>query len=166
MTELEGLYTNAESVPADPWLARWYDEGLEISDEWDIETLVGIERDRISRAFSVVMYAVTIPRRLGGDASREDLATDKRRCRRVGHALRQSYRGWDKHDLIPNTEDVVRQEGAQLIWDIFSAEHLVALSTRARFVVTWSVQAGHKRWGKSAATNFTNEHRWLSYALR
>lgn len=148
------------------WVAPWFDTGLEIPEGLTLDQLVKAEVDRLTLAISVVLYASSIPRRLGGEASREDLALDKLRCRRVGHALRQVYRGWDKGAVEPISNDTVKQTGAQLEWSTFAAEHLVEMETRARLVVTWAVRSDQTRWGKTAATNFTNEHRWFTYAMR
>lgn len=158
------MSTNAEGVS---WLVPWIDVGLAIPDGLEKDALIGIEKVRIARALSVVLYASSIPRRLGGEASSEDLALDKRRCRRVAYALRQSYRGWDKEgEIAVAAEDSVKQEGAQLLWDDFGERHLTEIRSRGCLVVTWAVKSGDRRWGKTAATNFTNELRWLSYALR
>jgi hypothetical protein len=167
VTGLEDLYTNAESVPREAWVARWYDEGLETPGEPLIpDEQVESERERLKKLVSTVLYAATIPRRLGGEATSEDLALDKKRCRRVAHAFIQSYKGWDKRELHPILDDEIRQAGAQLDWTTFSAEHRVAISTRGIYVVTWALRSGQRRWAKKAATNFLNEQRWFEHAMR
>lgn len=164
MSELGELSTNPEGRAL--WIAAWLDPALEIPSGLSVEKVVEAEMRRIERAISIILYASTIPRRLGGDATREELAEDKRRCRRVAHALLQSYRGWSKDELKPLDTESVRQTGAQLLWESFAAEHLVEMQTRARLAVTWAVSSGETRWAKKAATNFTNEQRWFTYAMR
>lgn len=148
------------------FLSRWYDAGLEIPEGITVEQLAQEERERISIAIATVLYASTIPRRLGGDSADNELASDKKRCRRVGHALRQAYRGWDKKQPSVSTSDEIRQAGAQLVWEEFKQGHLSVLVMRETRAATFAVRTMNERWGRSALTNLENERNWLTYALR
>jgi hypothetical protein len=158
------LHTSGERLP---WTEPWYDQGLAIPAGLTIELLTANELVRLTQAISIVLVAHSIPRRLGGGATSEELALDKRRCRRVAHALTQSYRGWDKDtEIKPYKDEIVSQRGAQLDWATFSAEHLVEMQTRARLIVTWAVNTGEHRWGRKSANHFVNEQRWFVNAMR
>jgi hypothetical protein len=109
-----------------------------------------------------------MPRRLGGDATSEDLALDKKRVKRVLHVLSQSLKAWDAADRIAQIDltDELRREGAQLNWAQFAADYRAYLEGRIKYVATWSTQTGHTEWGKKAVVRLNNERSWLEYAMR
>jgi hypothetical protein len=148
------------------YLEQYHDAELELPEIPGRETLEAAEVERISRALAVVLYTSTIPRRLGGDATDQDLIMDKKHARRAAHALRQSLLGWTKKVVMPTIDDEIRREGAQLMWVPFRDAHLAEVQIRLRVVATWAVRSGDARWGKSAVTNLSNELRWVEYALR
>ena len=148
------------------YLERFHDAELKLPEIPNHEALETAEIDRISRTLAVIIYTSTIPRRFGGDATDEDLALDKRRARRVSHALRQSLQGWTKKVVLPDPDEEIRREGAQLLWDQFLEAHDAEINTRLRVVATWAVRSGEDRWGRSAVTNLVNELSWVEYSLR
>jgi hypothetical protein len=147
-------------------LERFYDSGLVLPESTDRREITDYEVERIGRAFAIVALINSIPRRLGHEASRDELALDKRRARRVGHALIQASRGWRTTEpKIRNDEDV-RIAAIHLNWEAFGPAHTTTVHNRMRFVATYAFKADDLRWGKSALSRLENEISWVSYALR
>jgi len=142
--------------------APYYDPKLKLDSE-DPVTIAAEERIRISRELRMVQTAQTIPRRLGDAASPEDMSKDKKRCRRVAHALQQPLEAWGGPvDTIDMTA-----EAAKLDWKKWGSEEQVYLKNRMRLVATLGTdQPKHKKWAKQALTRFQNEARWVEHALR
>lgn len=146
------------------FITQYYDPALEISRRDTAEGITLAERERLTRMLAVAEAAAAIPRRLGAEASGEELAADKKRAKRMAHALQQSLKAWGG-PLRDKPE--VAQEAAQLRWDVWWADHQVMLANRVRYVVTWCTKAGgDERWTKSAVVKLQNEQRWIEYALR
>jgi hypothetical protein len=150
------------------YLERFYDPGLELPEPPLVrEHIEAGEVERIQRALAVVVVAGTIPRRLGGDATADELAQDKKRCRRVSHALSNSIYAWTKkRAAMPEVEDEIRIKGAQLNWTTFKDEHVAELMVRQRLLATWAVRNEERRWGKTAIVHLENELNWFLWALR
>jgi hypothetical protein len=114
-----------------------------------------------------VLFASTIPRRLGGSASSVELAEDKRRCRRFSWALRQALLQWTKKIELPDPlPDELRIEGASLEWIPFGDQHLGILTERTKRAATWAALNGERKWGAATVTRFENERRWITHSLR
>jgi hypothetical protein len=164
LKELRDVYTNVLGTSG--FVERYFDPGLRLSNSVSKASLVSGEIERLTSALAVIIVVESIPRRLGGNATDEELALDKKRSRRVIHALNQSLSGWSKKQpkikLTPETE----RDGAQLEWEQFYPEHMTQLNSELRIVSTWSIQNDEARWGRSAVVNLENEMRWLRYALR
>jgi len=149
------------------FLAEWFDPGLEVGTEKpkDIEHE---ECERLARQLAIVAAAGEIPRRIGADADSEELATDKRRSKRVAHVLRQSYLAWaGKHvNGLPNGDEISK-EAAQLDWEAWGKEQEVWLTNRMHYIVTLvHKNNGDEKFAKSAVVRLRNEVSWLRYALR
>src|SRR5262245_23021357 len=114
---------------ANGYLERLYDPGLRLP-RTDRSRITAEEIERLCHALALVKVAGSIPRRLGFKATDEELALDKKRARRVGHALRQSLDGWTRDPKVEFDDEVIRREGAQLEWLLFSTEHIVELRAR------------------------------------
>jgi hypothetical protein len=91
---------------------------------------------------------------------------DKRTCRRVAWALKQSYLGWK--DPVPDllTTKVLRIEAAQLVWDTWLGKHNAELEGQMRLLATWAIRNEERRWGSHCIVRLTNEQKWIGYALR
>lgn len=148
------------------FLARYYDAALDPPKVKDSAELERAEIERLSRALSVVVIAGSIPRRLGGDATDEDLALDTKRARRVGHALNGAIKGWTKKSPPLPVSDEIRREGAQIDWDVWRETHLTTINNQLRCLATWAIQNQQESWGKSAVVRLENEINWVTYALR
>jgi hypothetical protein len=151
------------------FLARYHDPALELPEVARGPDLEAIEVSRISRALAVVLIAGSIPKRLGGDASDEELALDKKRAKRTSYALTKSLRGWvgdvDLSSMV-QANPAIRSEGATIDWAKFKSAHLTTLQDRLRLFATFAINEGQERWGKSMIVRLENEVNWVSYALR
>jgi hypothetical protein len=161
----DAVYTLLQSRRG--FLDRYYDSALTIPPEITPGQLGSAEVERIARTLSVVRIAGTIPRRLGGLASDHELAVDRKRTKRVAHALNQSLNAWrpSNHHFTFN-EEVLRREGAQLEWSSFAADHRTDVQSSLRVVATWAIRNNELRWGRSSVVNLMNEMAWIVYALR
>jgi hypothetical protein len=166
----ESLSKHGEAVVMPPnttWIGRFVDSELVLPADLSADRLERQESDRLVRSLTVVLMASTVPRRLGGEASSEELALDKRRCRRVSWAIRQSALQWTKRVELPSPiPEELRIEGAQLEWETFGQEHLTLLIARVSLSATWAARSDEKVWGMKAVTKFENERRWVTHALR
>jgi hypothetical protein len=148
------------------YLSRYYDPALELPETGAREEWERRQIERLERALSVVIMAGTIPRRLGGDANDDELALDRRRAKRAGHALSQSLKGWTKNKPNLPLNDDVRMAGAQIVWETWRDAHLSDLNLQLRSVTTWAIKHDELDWGKSAVVKLENEINWVGYALR
>ena len=156
----EALYTARGN-----FLERWYDGSMELPPDIDDRRITHDEIERLSILLATTIYATSLPRRLGGDAGKTELALDKKRGRRCSFALNQSLKGWGGRNLV-NIPEPVRRAGAQLDWEQFKVDHSTAVTRRAVLVATWAVRTQNRRWGRTAIVRFTNELKWVEYALR
>lgn len=149
------------------YVERFYDSGIVLPEYIDRRQITYNEIDRIARAFAIIAYAGQIPRRLGNDATDEELSLDKKRAKRVAHALIQSSKGWQvrSEPKIVNDEEI-RLLAIHLNWEAFGPAHLTTVQGRMRVVATYAVKQDDFRWGRSALTKLENELKWVSYALR
>lgn len=149
------------------FLTVHYDHALEINAKDTLERITAEERERLAHTLAVVVLAGGIPRRLGAEATGEDLALDKRRAKRVVHALKQCLSGWAEEGAQLPQSDEIKREAAQLDWQKLKDEHTPMLQNRIRYIVTWSRKTGaDDKWTKKAVVRLTNEITWVSYALR
>jgi len=161
---LETPYTPAYSFRG--YLERYFDTGLELPEVISRDSLVSSEIARITTAATVIYVVGTIPRRLGGEATDDELALDKKRSKRVGWALEQALTGWTRKQPKFQVTEEIQREGAQLDWHEFVPAHLTQLNSELCLVATWAIQNDEARWGRSAVVNLENEIRWLTYAMR
>lgn len=147
------------------FLNRYFDADLALP-KTNIEELIETQVIRLSRALVVTIHAGSIPRRLGGDATDQDLAIDRKRAKRSSWAVKQALAGWSKKMPKLPTDDELRVTGAQLIWPNWQEQYMASLLEQARIVATWSILNDEQRWGRSAVVKFDNEQNWISYALR
>lgn len=148
------------------FLERFYDPELKIPRPASREVFEVQQIDRLASATAVVFAAGSLSRRIGGDASSRDLAIDKKRSKRVGHALRQSILAWTNRPPRILVDDETRIKGAQLDWQQFYAEHVTQVNSALVLLATWAIRNGEHRWGRSAVVALENELRWVRYALR
>ena len=105
--------------------------------------------------------------RSGGTVSAEELARDKRHCRRIEHVARQLIAAWVVEPRARILTADVRREAAVITWKFWYADHGVYLRNRMHYVATLGIKTGdNQRPYKSALVRLDNECRWLAYALR
>jgi hypothetical protein len=154
------------AVPRREYLARYFDSGLKLPKTLNKEKIEFKQVDRISRALSVVLVAGSTPRRLGADATNQELALDKKRARRMAAALAQSLKGWTMHKPVHDNEEQVRREGARILWDSWLIKHSSDVQDALRLAATWAILNDEERWGRSCVVKLENELNWTDYALR
>lgn len=148
------------------YLGEHYDPGLDISRIKSREELEDRQINRISRELAVILVTLSIPRRLGADADETELAIDKKRARRVAHALSKALTGWTKRPPQVTVDDEIRRLGAQLNWTSWQPAVTGTIEEQRRCVATYAIRSGQERWGKSAIVRLNNELKWVEYALR
>ena len=121
------------------------------------------EIERLQAAVAVLQGCLAVPRRLS-DATREELALDKRRTRRALHVVMQSLLVWGGMPRAQTAEE--KSAGAQLDWEVWPEEHRTVANRHLTHLATWGKRAGHLRFAKSAVVRITQELDWLEYALR
>lgn len=145
------------------FLDSYWDPAIEVDLSLDVDKVALEERERLARMHAVAVVASQIPRRLS-DATRDELAMDKKRSRRIAHALAQSLTAWAGVVEPPTDED--RRNGAQIDWEPWWEEHCAWLEHRLRYVASWAKATGNLRFGKSAVVKLSQELAWLKYAMR
>jgi len=142
------------------YLERHYKEGIQLPIVNGWEEMEEREVMRIRRALSVTILAGTLPNRTG------DPVTDKRKARRVSHALRNALKGWTKISNQLPLDDAVRREALRVEWSAWCSKHISVVETEIAIIATWAIQNDLKRWGRSAVVNLENEYNWVTYAIR
>lgn len=144
-------------------LESYWDPGLTVDVSESLEDITKQEVKRLQSTCAVVLVTSQIPKRLS-DASREELALDKKRARRILHSARQSLRAWGGKEREATKDEKVA--GAQMAWESWAEEYDAWLQARLRYVATWAKASGNLRFGKSAVVRLSQELEWLRYALR
>jgi hypothetical protein len=142
------------------YLVQHFNPDLQLPDIGSWEEMEEREVNRIRRALSVSILAGTIPNRS------TEPADDKRKARRVSHALRNSLKGWTKISNQLPLDDSVRREAVSLQWDKWVTRHVTIVESEIVLVATWAIKLNFERWGRSAVVNLTNERQWVTYAVR
>lgn len=148
------------------FLQRFFDPALEPPAVESSESLENHQIDRLARSQSVVILAGAIPRRLGAEATDIELALDRKRAKRMAHALGQSLKGWTKKNVPLPLTDELRMEGAQVVWESWASDHLVAIQAELRTLATWAVLHEQEKWGRSCVVRLENERNWVEHAMR
>jgi hypothetical protein len=137
---------------------------MKVSPSDTADKIARAEVERLNKMRAVANTARVVPRRLGKDASDEELAADARTSRRIMHVAEQSIKAWGG-TMTPNGE--VNREASQVVWRRWLDEHRTWLTNRMRYIATWQYQTGSdERWCKGAVVRLQNELHWLEYALR
>jgi hypothetical protein len=151
------------------YLAQWVDPTLEVNLRDTVKKIEKEEVDRLLHLFKLAAEAGQISRRLGSDATGEELSIDKKRCRRIAHVATQCIVAWtDKENINLAGGSDVKQEAAVIDWPRWWDEHQVWILQRQRYIATWADKKKDDLdlWCKSAMVKLNNEMLWLSYALR
>lgn len=149
------------------FLDRYIDRNLTVSPEDSAEKFAADELLRIQQHHAVMRALAAHPRRLGGDATSDELADDKRRAKRVLHALDQCLTAWGGQ---PTEWEEASKIAATLDITAWREQHEVRIRARQKYLATWWIrygnQNGDKRFVNQAINRLENELRWVAYALR
>ena len=146
------------------YLDQYFDPTLEVDLSLTPELLAASEVARLQDLYCIAGVAAGIPRRLS-EATREELALDKKRSRRITHVFSQCISAWTELKVLePSPEQ--RQRGAQINWADWWPEHEAWLKARQRYVGTWARKTSQSRVGRSIIVRLDNELGWLRYAMR
>jgi hypothetical protein len=146
------------------FLTSYYDPNLTLIEGLTPGKITAEEQRRLSRQVAVIQAAAKIPRRLGPESAPEDMALDKKRCRRVAHALEQPLAKWGGS---VNSATDINSDAARLDWPTWTAEQRVYINNRIRYIATMGIlQPGNLSWAKQAVTRLQNELQLIEYAIR
>lgn len=150
------------------YLETWYDPRIPIRDGETAELIIAEEVERLLKLRLICVMAAGIPRRLGPEATSDELAADKVRCRRIQHVANQLLEAYEKSGAkIPVATPASNREAAQVDWDRWWGDHQVWLTNRTRYVATWGLTRGdNQRSAKTLVVRLNNEFGWLRYAMR
>jgi hypothetical protein len=149
------------------YLTQWVDPALEINPDDTTQKIENDEVERLLRMNAVAVAAGKIPRRIGGEATSEELASDKKRCKRIAYITLKLAAAWaDKPPEKLRYKQDVTKFAAVIDWKNWWAEHQIWLNNRRRYVATMATKQEKELWGKSSIVKLTNEEAWLLYALR
>jgi hypothetical protein len=145
------------------YLDTYYDPSLVVNPAMTPDDVKTQAIERLERGVAIAACAAEHPRRLS-DATREELALDKRRSRRIKHALAQSLRGWGGEQREATQDEKVA--GAQVDWPQFVEEWETELLITLRHTATWAKKTTNLAFGKTAIVKLSQEREWLRYAMR
>lgn len=145
---------------------EFYDSQYQLSatglKEWDpvAETrnlILELEDDR-----AALSWALTIPRRLGGDATPDQLAADKKYLRKCLHVVNTAIKNWcritgDEPDQELSGRGDVKTAGAQLVVSGWLRTQIDLAETRRGRLVTQAIQTGNRKFANQAAS-YLSDH--------
>lgn len=150
-----------------PFLTEYLDLAITVRADDSAEAIAAAEVERLQQLTAVFRAAAAHPRRLGGDATPEELAIDKKRAKRLAYAAEQSLKGWGAE---PAEYGEATKIAATIRFEQWWEEHERRIRARQRYIATWGHRYGDRngdaRWCKSAIVKLNNELKWLAYALR
>jgi hypothetical protein len=149
------------------FLHAYIDPKITVRADDSAEAITRSERERLQQLYAVALAAASHPRRLGGDAMPEELALDKKRSKRIAHAVGNLLRDWQ---VEPQEYPDATKDAAIINWLRWWSAHEQYLLARQRYIATWCHRYGDSngdiRWAKSAVTRLNNELKHLSNAMR
>jgi hypothetical protein len=108
------------------FLDQWYSASTSTEETFDADAFAQERMKQLTHALLMGHFAMSIPRRLGGDATPDELADDKRFSKTLRNRLLSSLRQWDSEaeltldDVLEDTPDglleAARVAGAQVDW--------------------------------------------------
>lgn len=150
------------------YLAQFADAGLTVEPTTS-DAIRDEEVARLEKLLAMAQLTHMVPRRLGGEATDEQLSADKKTARRVWHVAEQCLSSWSGKKEVKGaavTEEL-KAEASQIEWLPWYQEHQVWLQNRIRFIATWACYAGgDQAFAKKAVVRLQNESNWLLYSLR
>jgi hypothetical protein len=152
------------------YLEEFYNKRLKIDSKITSAEIATAEIARIQTQACMLLVAIEMPRRIGSDATKAELALEKRRCRRVLWVLKQQLAAWaekdDKNIEWRPINDQDRQDGAALLWDKWWAAHRKYLDQRRSWIATWGLKKPDPDFANKAVNRINQELQHMEYALR
>lgn len=173
----ERLEVSDSELPVN-FLDSFYDPKADYPDDWSIEDIVLEEIHRLVEFGYIAHRASERGRRLGGDATRAELSSDKKRSRRIAHVCRTAERAWQTEfktsgvSVVPCSDERKRELNAlagRLDWAAEIHTRNIALVNRATLVVSWAKDwqiPVVKRFANRALNRYLSEIERMSWAVR
>jgi hypothetical protein len=147
------------------YLATWYQEGFQVPQNVTLHTVSQAAVDRLLQTTRLAEAALEIPRRVGADATKGELAQDKVRCRRIIHVVKKTMPGWKGYK--PKDPGNMKRAAAVVKWIEWYQERALLLQREMNIIAALHYQRQAPDVGCKQALLWTNnEYRWLAYALR
>lgn len=146
---------------------EFFDEEARFPEHWQGRDIIAIEQFyRLSATVQAAEMSLNMSRRLGGDATREELAADKRSARRVAHYCRQFAGAWLTE--VPDTaippvpknhrmHKSIRKLASVVEWDAFADALESELLDQCRLIVSWAYENDDKKFANRAASRLLKE---------
>jgi hypothetical protein len=99
-------------------------------------------------------------RRLGGDATREELTADKQTARQIEHIAKKFADAWGSADLELDRNEIGRSS-ARITWTEWYSETMANLGIAKVFIATWAIRYGHEQHGRSFIHLISQEEKEL-----
>lgn len=145
-------------------ITEYVDESLTFEEGLTLEDIRAQEVDRLQEAYGMATFSARQPRRLGAEATRAELARDKKISRRLQHLTYQLLLAWDEAAAEP--DDSLRPAAAQVDWEAWRAERTAWLVARRTYLASWAVSIDDVRLGNRLAYLITREIDGLALAFR
>lgn len=155
------------------FLDQWNDPGIKVDMGWSPETTAEQHAQRCMHMSLVAMQAQAMSRRLGGDASREEIAQDVKRARKLKNLYRQfanqhgiegHHEAWFESQTTAQLKEL-RQEAAQIDWVKYIQNTTATLNDELRFIATTGLKTGHIQAANSLCNRILNEQNVLQNLL-
>lgn len=125
-------------------LTRWFDPALPVLDQ-PPEEIALAERERLIISAVTAQAASTMKRRLGSDATRNELTADKRISRQVAFFTLNLANRWGESSYeVPREINMI---AAHINWVWWLEDKLVVVVERKRWIATWAVRFKHEKEG-------------------
>jgi hypothetical protein len=152
------------------FLDQFLDGALPTPGEWTPQQETEAATERLQREMTIVHCAMMMKRRLGGDASPQELSADKKIAKMVFNRLLTIYETWggDKEGaldavLAPGEEE--KAEGAQINWNEFWEAKKGFLKAQVRTMAGNAVANNDRKNGNRFANRYTNEYNSIGDVL-
>jgi hypothetical protein len=166
-----------ESRYADQWVEPAWALPPKDVEKWDPNDVVEVTLALLIDDHKRLSWAAQIPRRLGGQATAQELRMDKVRMRSSAHLMVNLIGQWKKL-ATPELQAVIasidpgpipqnlRAEGAQMIWFTWAQDRMAAATEQRSIAVTVALQRGDRSWANRVGRILTTEIDELSRLLR
>jgi hypothetical protein len=156
------------------WLEGHCDPGMDLGEAataWDPEAYAQKVTEEVIAEAAKLYVASVMPRRLGGQATRNELAADKRLARRLGWVMNQAVLAWggsgylDKIRVESQSEEA-RVSGAQVDLQTWHEERSAKVRRERQFVASVCLHHGLRQLGNRFVQRYTSELGQIRWALR